>query len=307
MFNSTHTLAGIALSRTGLDRLAPYATCTAVIAANLPDIDILTGLDGTATYLDHHRGITHSLIGILLLSLILSLSMSWFTRLKNRPAPFYKHFAIALLVMATHPLLDWMNSYGLRPFLPFDGTWYRGDILFVIDPYLDLILLTAVLWRPRAFVLAALLYIGGMTGLHRVADHHLRQFQANSSGVLRSAVLPIEFNPFRWTGFLETSDGISRLSIDVVSGRIHQLDQFSKGQSTPATAVARSTYTGKVFDNFARFAIIRTKSIPLGYRVLMTDYQFFRANAGTALAAEVLVRKDLTIESESLSFTRPVE
>ena len=35
--------------------------------------------------------------------------------------------------MATHPILDYANNYGLRPFLPFDGAWYYGDVLFIFD------------------------------------------------------------------------------------------------------------------------------------------------------------------------------
>ena len=64
MFNSTHTLAGFTVARIGLDRWVPYATVTAVVAANLPDIEILSGLAGTGSYLDHHRGITHTFMGV---------------------------------------------------------------------------------------------------------------------------------------------------------------------------------------------------------------------------------------------------
>jgi hypothetical protein len=51
MFNSTHTLTGLILARTGVDRWAPRATLTAVIAANLPDIDIVCGLPGSVGYI----------------------------------------------------------------------------------------------------------------------------------------------------------------------------------------------------------------------------------------------------------------
>ena len=39
MFNSTHTLVGIALSRAGLNRWSSHATATAVVASNFPDVD----------------------------------------------------------------------------------------------------------------------------------------------------------------------------------------------------------------------------------------------------------------------------
>src|SRR5881396_529045 len=62
MFNSTHTLVGFAIARTGAGKWTRHATATAVIASNLPDIDSIAGLWGTAAYLNHHRGITHALI-----------------------------------------------------------------------------------------------------------------------------------------------------------------------------------------------------------------------------------------------------
>src|SRR5215510_6041489 len=129
MFNSTHTFVGLAIARTGVDKWVRYATATAVIAANLPDVDIVAALSGTPSYIDFHRGITHSLIGVPILALLLAAAMYPFS------GKFRKTYAIALIAMATHPLLDFTNSYGWRPFVPFNGRWFYGDILFVFDPY----------------------------------------------------------------------------------------------------------------------------------------------------------------------------
>ena len=72
MDNVTHTLVGAALAETGLKRWTPFATPTLLIAANFPDIDIIVGLFGSLTYLEHHRGITHAIVGIPILSLLLA-------------------------------------------------------------------------------------------------------------------------------------------------------------------------------------------------------------------------------------------
>jgi inner membrane protein len=40
----------------------------------------------------------------------------------------------------THPTLDWLNNYGLRWLMPFDGRWFYGDAVFIIDPWLWLVL-----------------------------------------------------------------------------------------------------------------------------------------------------------------------
>src|SRR6185436_5254496 len=51
MFNSTHTLVGLLVAKTGLEKQCRYAAATAVIASNLPDIDSVAALWGTATYI----------------------------------------------------------------------------------------------------------------------------------------------------------------------------------------------------------------------------------------------------------------
>ena len=39
--------------------------------------------------------------------------------------------------MLGQPLLDWLNTYGVRFLMPFDGTWFYGDALFIIDFIID--------------------------------------------------------------------------------------------------------------------------------------------------------------------------
>ena len=60
MDNLTHTLVGVLLARSLLGRLAPRATLMCVVAANIPDIDIVTS-SSSIDYLNYHRHITHSI------------------------------------------------------------------------------------------------------------------------------------------------------------------------------------------------------------------------------------------------------
>src|ERR1051326_6077217 len=72
MDNLTHTLAGIAISQTGLNRKTRFATLALVLASNAPDADIVTRFRGTAAYFEYHRGITHSFLGATVLAAILA-------------------------------------------------------------------------------------------------------------------------------------------------------------------------------------------------------------------------------------------
>ncbi len=183
MDNATHTLVGLIAAKAGLERLSPYATAVCIVAANAPDVDVVTRLGGPWFALQHHRGITHSIIGVLALSLLIPLICFFAEKLGARLRHTQSRIRLrglmlaALLACATHPLLDWLNSYGVRPFLPWTDRWYYGDILFIFDPWLWLtlgataFLLTArtrgrvALWVALACVwAAALLYLTRRAG-----------------------------------------------------------------------------------------------------------------------------------------------
>jgi inner membrane protein len=143
----THTLTGAALSRAGLDRSTPLATATLVLAANAPDIDIFASVQGSYASLALRRGVTHGPLALLLLPLIVTAGVlaydRWWRRRKQGDAPRVRPaavFGLAVLGVLTHPLLDWMNTYGIRLLMPFSERWFYGDALFIIDPWIWLLL-----------------------------------------------------------------------------------------------------------------------------------------------------------------------
>jgi inner membrane protein len=142
MDNITHTLVGAALAEAGLKRWTPLASATLMIGANFPDLDIVTGLFGTLPYLEHHRGITHALAALPPLAALLAGLVYLFARWRGgryAGARFGPLFALSLLAILTHPLLDYTNSYGWRPFQPWSDRWYYGDTAFVVDPWVWLL------------------------------------------------------------------------------------------------------------------------------------------------------------------------
>lgn len=145
--NLTHGLVGAALAAAGPRPAHPLATPTLVLAANAPDIDVLAYASGPYFALAFRRGITHGWPAMLLLPLVVTAVMvGWDRAVRRRreprvpPARVGSLLALAAVGVATHPLLDWMNSYGMRWGLPFDGTWTYGDALFIIDPWIWLAL-----------------------------------------------------------------------------------------------------------------------------------------------------------------------
>ena len=70
MDNLTHTLTGVLLARAGLSRLTPRAVWIAAIAANIPDIDVVSLLAGTVPYFMYHRWATHAILSAPLMAVL---------------------------------------------------------------------------------------------------------------------------------------------------------------------------------------------------------------------------------------------
>ncbi len=143
-----HTLVGAALGRTGLARRTGYGTATLLLGANLPDIDVLAYLDGPAGDLAFRRGWTHGIPAMLVLPFVLTglvMLVDLAVRRASRATlPTSVSIPNVLLLAAvsiwTHPVLDTLNTYGVRWLMPLDGRWYYGDTLFIVDPWLWAIL-----------------------------------------------------------------------------------------------------------------------------------------------------------------------
>ena len=157
MDNLTHSLVGALLGQMGLKRKTGLAMPTLIIAANIPDIDAITTLPGGQQHLALRRGLTHGPIAMLVLPLLLWGAMlafdRWQTKQGKRPEKrlsLHKSWLLALAYIGclSHPLFDWLNSYGIRLLEPFSSQWFYGDTLFIIDIWLWAALITGV-WVSR--------------------------------------------------------------------------------------------------------------------------------------------------------------
>lgn len=137
----THTLVGATLASTRLRDTTRFATVALVIGANLPDVDSIlyfTGHDDLA--LGFRRGWTHGVLALVLLPLIQTALLVAIARITRRQVHAGWLLALSAFAILTHPFLDWLNNYGMRWLMPFDGRWFYGDSVFIMDPWLWLIL-----------------------------------------------------------------------------------------------------------------------------------------------------------------------
>src|SRR6059036_1005925 len=128
MDNLTHSLVGLVASKAGLEKVSPGATTICILAANAPDVDIVTLIfGGRWAFLQHHRGISHSIVGTIALALALPLIFYLvdllIARVRNRArhVRFRGLLLASIIASATHPLMDWANNYGIRFLLPWNS------------------------------------------------------------------------------------------------------------------------------------------------------------------------------------------
>lgn len=161
----THTLVGANLAATRLGEKTRLATAALVVGANLPDVDAILYFTGHRDLaLDFRRGWTHGVLAMLLLPFVLTALLLAYDRLRPDPArPARGGWLLLLsgLAILTHPALDWLNNYGMRWLMPFRGTWFYGDSVFIMDPILWVILGAA--WLAGRQATGRLLFTFGLS------------------------------------------------------------------------------------------------------------------------------------------------
>ncbi len=143
MDNLTHSLVGLTAAKAGLERMSPWATTVCVISANAADADFVALFFGDRwTLLQHHRALTHSIVGTIAIGLLVPALLFAIERITSglrRTTPRIRFRGLlfaSLIAAASHPVLDWTNNYGVRPFLPWNNQWFYGDLVYIVDPYI---------------------------------------------------------------------------------------------------------------------------------------------------------------------------
>src|SRR5256885_8942299 len=142
------------MGRMGLKRLTPRAMPALIIPANLPDIDSFVAPAFGCDPLAAHRGFTHGIGGLVTLPFLAAAIILVWERLqpgKEGPIKLGGLLLACFLGTLSHPLLDFLNTYGTRLAEPLNHRWYYGDTLFIMDPWIWLMLMLGLecSWRAE--------------------------------------------------------------------------------------------------------------------------------------------------------------
>jgi inner membrane protein len=288
----THFMTGAVLARAGLNRKAAYATLAMTLAAEAPDIDTLWGLGGPVVGFEHHRGMTHTFLGLPFEAAILVGGIWLFHRWRaSRPSPHKPPLApirwgvlylLCLVALLSHILLDWTNNYGVRPFFPFNPRWYAGSFVFIFEPLMFGLLLAALLapalfglinseigarrpaFRGRGWAIFALAAIAGLWYWRWWERESAIQVATTTVPGIRAFASPYPANPYKWAVVVETPDAYHLLTSDTLRGIATESpdrDVIYKPPTTLATLAAKRSFLGEVYLDWSMYPVVEQTGV----------------------------------------------
>lgn len=291
MDNLCHTLTGAALAEAGLRQRTRFGGAALLIAANLPDIDVLAFVSDTPA-VALRRGLTHGVIAQVLLPVALTAVFVLLDRWRPPRSPAAMRVRpTALLVMCyvaglSHVGMDWLNNYGVRLLMPFSDRWFYGDAVFIVDPWLWLTFaggyLLARRWRrpapARVAIAVATVYILAMIGSAIAARDRVAEAWTRAHGRAPAALMvgPAPVNPFRKSVIVDAGEYYQRGTFEWFGeGARFAADTVPKRSRHPAAQhAAQAGADFRAILVWARFPQYEIAHVPEGTRVTLGDMRF---------------------------------
>ena len=325
----THALASYTLKRAAFPRVARSVTIAMLIAGTIADIDLLSEYFGPSAYLTFHRTYFHSLLAVLLLSLLVTFP---FLPRRNQQAekrtPPLPIFIAAFTAAVLHLLLDLCQSAGVELFWPFSTRRFALDWVAHLDLWILAIFFAGVFLpmlsglvteeigaksrgprgRLGAFLAFAALifYLAVRFTLHGNALATMESRTYRGESPRRVAAFAESASPFRWHGLIETESALHAVPLEV--GPAAKFDPDSaitsyKPEASPVLDSARNSAVARRFFQAARFPKASVEKTPDGFHVTLRDFPYARgARSGRRLQALVDTDPSGKILSQQLAW-----
>ena len=294
MENIAHTLTGLAIAEAGFsERLGRRrALVLGAVASNAADLDVVEFVlrSPEAFHLDP-RVPSHGLLTFALVAPLLG----WVASRVGRHGALRLHVLLALAAWGAHLALDLVSPYGARILAPFDVVRVGIPWLYLIDPFVWVIL-TLPFWVPRLLPLAlaranaiALLLLGAYVGLCGIFSglavaETARVCAAAGVEPSRIQAFPGAFLPVLWSGVATQGDLQFQRRVALVGPESDApFARVATGNAThPAVKAVYATETGRRFrDAFASAPVAEVTCTATGYTVALTDLAFTDPWTGT--------------------------
>lgn len=254
MESLTHALIGAgfaALSGEAPSLTNPiYLGC--IIGAIAPDFDIVLYLKGELPYLKHHRGFSHSLPGLALISLAITAVLGIFYPI----ATFWPQLLLwTFLGALSHSLMDVLNSYGAKLFWPLINNKTNLNLLMIFDPFL-IILFSALWFLPGNFSQNAQIIwiIFGLYLLFRLLMREkLKKYLSQSfklAGWQNSFILPAIYGMGTWDFAVTKNNTCIVGQVNFFNGKVLVRERLPIAAESKIIKKALQSKLGEVFQDF---------------------------------------------------------
>ncbi len=249
MDSLTHIVLGAAIGEAALGRkVGNKAMLWGAFAGSLPDFDVaITSFFNPVDALFVHRGFSHSLLFIALLSPLLGFFLS---KIHPKDAASPRQWAIlSFFSMLSHIIIDCFNTYGTAILYPFSKIRIAFDSIGIIDltllvPLLILVILILLLpknhFRRRVFAFTSLLFTMlfiGLTVFNKMSIEHNFSKQLNDNGKnnTRIKTAPLPFTNLVWLVLAEDSDGYHHGVYSIFDRQIPTLSYIERNEDKLAS------------------------------------------------------------------------
>lgn len=245
------------------------------VGAILPDIDIVTQIFGDVPYCKYHRGATHSILGILILSLISGVLLSFLFQF-----PFLYSFSFVLFGCLTHILLDILNSYGAQVFWPFSRKRVTLNLLVFIEPFMIIPFLAIIFFHTTLgnigsniiFTLVILYF--ALRYLSKLLLKNLLKKKFPDKRFSKVVVVPAFASIFHWDYILEDKNEIilGRATLTLNNFRVKK--RLKKPAKNPFIKKALLSKLGKLFLEFTPHYFVQHEKIGDKHLVKFIDLRY---------------------------------
>ncbi|MBE3555225.1 MAG: metal-dependent hydrolase, partial [Thermicanus sp.] len=264
--------------------------------SQIPDLDTVLRLKGNATFIRHHRGISHSIPALLLYTVLLTWGLSFIGEVSLLHLLFWSFLAIHV-----HVFTDLLNSYGVQAFRPFTSRWVSWNVLPIFDPVIfGLHVIGIGLWaiglHPGftflAIYLAFLPYGGWRYYLKKRLETKLRM----KLGVKGEITLLPTSSPFRWEFLIY---GESRIQFGEWKGKEFVLSHSIPYPNTrhPIVQASESHKEIRNFLYFSRYPYSVWREREFGYEVRWIDLRYLSKKNYPLLAIIYLDKNLMKIDA----------
>ncbi|MUM77005.1 metal-dependent hydrolase [Pseudodesulfovibrio sp. F-1] len=268
---------------------ARYLVPFGMLCSWIPDGDIFFGRGDPEFNLLHHRGVSTSFFG----GLIMALALAALYRRISRGTPFTSAAIFAYLMILTHIWLDLITTYGTQILAPFSNHRFALDGAFIIDPLFTLTALAliglAIVWKNSRHVIA----MAGMTWFfaYPLANMALGAYletiyaeRLTRRGIAHDTihVTPDALSPRYWKVVTTQGDDYLLDTMDLLGGEVEPMRRFRRADTGELTSLGRRESMFATYAWFAKWPYVVRDTLegnPVeGVAVTFGDLRFVSTN-----------------------------